>query len=237
MKYIASVSFGKDSLCMLLLLIERGEPIDEVVFYDTGMEFEAIYKIRDRVREELEEKGIEYTELKPEYPFEYTMFEREVKKRDGSKGKGYSWCGGRCRWGTSEKKRIIRKYIKRKYGKEYKEYVGIAYDEPERIKEDEKKIYPLYDLNITESMCLEYCRSKGYKWEEDGVDLYEVLDRVSCWCCSNKNLKELRNYWKYLPRYWKELKRLQSKTERPFRNNKERIEELEERFKKEDKKH
>ena len=43
MKYIASVSFGKDSLAMLLRLIEEGKPLDEVVFYDTGMEFECIY--------------------------------------------------------------------------------------------------------------------------------------------------------------------------------------------------
>lgn len=46
MKHIASVSFGKDSLAMLLLILEKNMPLDEVVFYDTGMEFEAIYKIR-----------------------------------------------------------------------------------------------------------------------------------------------------------------------------------------------
>ena len=46
-KYIASVSWGKDSLCMLLLLIEKQYPLDEVVFFDTGMEFRAIYHIRD----------------------------------------------------------------------------------------------------------------------------------------------------------------------------------------------
>ena len=42
MKYIASCSFGKDSLAMVLMLIERGLPLDEVAFYDTGMEFQAI---------------------------------------------------------------------------------------------------------------------------------------------------------------------------------------------------
>lgn len=41
---IASVSRGKDSLAMLHGLIERGMPLDEVVFYDTGMEFDAIYR-------------------------------------------------------------------------------------------------------------------------------------------------------------------------------------------------
>lgn len=35
MNYIASVSFGKDSLAMLLILLERRYPINEVVFYDT----------------------------------------------------------------------------------------------------------------------------------------------------------------------------------------------------------
>ena len=39
---IASVSWGKDSLAMLHLLIERGTPPDEVVFYDTGAEFNAM---------------------------------------------------------------------------------------------------------------------------------------------------------------------------------------------------
>lgn len=57
MKYIASVSFGKDSLCMLLKLIEKNAPLDEVVFYDAGMEFKAIYEARDRVLPILERHG------------------------------------------------------------------------------------------------------------------------------------------------------------------------------------
>lgn len=43
---------------MLLLLMEKGWPLDEVVFYDTGMEFRAIYDIRDRVLPLLAQKGI-----------------------------------------------------------------------------------------------------------------------------------------------------------------------------------
>lgn len=55
---------------------------------------------------------------------------------------------------------------------------------------------------MSEKQCLEYCYKKGYEWRENGVKLYDVLDRVSCWCCSNKNMKELRNYKKYLPEYF-----------------------------------
>ena len=40
---------------------------------------------------------------------------------------------------------------------------------------------------------------------ERGVRLYDVLDRVSCWCCRNKNLKELRAIHDNLPEYWERL--------------------------------
>ena len=83
---------------------------------------------------------------------------------------------------------------------------------------------------MTEKDCLQYCYDKGYFWEEDGIRLYDILDRVSCWCCSNKNLKELRNYYKYLPNYWNRIKEFQKKTERPFKNNKITIFELEEKY-------
>ena len=158
------------------------------------------------------------------------MFDKPVKHRNGTYSNGYSWCGGRCRWGTTEKNKTISKYLKKNYGEDYKEYVGIAYDEQNRIKNDEHKLYPLIDLNMTERDCLEFCYSQGYYWEEDEMRLYNVLDRVSCWCCANKNLKELRNYYKYLPKYWNKLKVFQKKTDRPFKNNKYTIFDLEKRF-------
>lgn len=68
MKYIASVSFGKDSLAMLLRLMEESWPLDAVVFYDTGMEFDCIYKIRDKIKPVLKERGVEYVELKSKIP-------------------------------------------------------------------------------------------------------------------------------------------------------------------------
>lgn len=235
MKYIASVSFGKDSLAMLLLILSRGEPLDEVIFYDTGMEFQAIYDIRDRIVPILKENGIKYTELKPKQSFEYTMFNKSVRHRNGTCSKGYSWCGGRCRWGTTEKNKSISKYLNQNYGNDYIEYIGIASDETERLHyENIHKSYPLIKWNMTEKDCLKYCYDKGYFWEEDGVRLYDILDRVSCWCCANKNLKELRNYYKYLPRYWNKLKDFQKRTSRPFKNNKQTIFELEDRFKNEE---
>ncbi len=204
MKYIASVSFGKDSLAMLLMLIEKKYKIDEVVFYDTGMEFKAIYDTRNKVKELLEKKGIKYTQLRPKEPFLYKMLEKEVHKRNGTIQYGYGICGGRCRWGTTEKNITITKYLKEQYGQDYREYIGIASDETRRIERErnEHKLMPLVEWKMTEKDCLEYCYNNGFCWEENGVRLYNILDRLSCWCCANKNKKELDNMRIYLPNYY-----------------------------------
>ena len=214
MRYIASCSFGKDSLAMVLMLIEKNYRLDEVVFYDTGMEFKAIYDIRDKIIPLLESKGIKYTELKPDYEFTYKMFEKPVNERGGGTHKGYSWCGGVCRWGTTDKLKLLWEYCKGAI-----QYVGIAADEPHRFNKakSENKILPLAKWGMTEADCLQYCYSKGFYWEENGVKLYDILDRVSCWCCANKNRKELKNIYKYMPEYWERLKELQSKTDRPMK--------------------
>ncbi len=68
-KYIASCSWGKDSTAMILKLIEEKEPLNEVIFYDTGMEFKAIYTVRDMIVPILGENNIKYTELYPDNLF------------------------------------------------------------------------------------------------------------------------------------------------------------------------
>lgn len=213
MYHIASCSFGKDSLAMILRLIEKNKPLDEVVFYDTGMEFEAIYKVRDKILPLLAKKGIKYTELKPDRPFMYDMLERPKIKRTGEKVCGDGWCGGACRWGTFAKQRALNKYCGNNYT-----YIGLAADEQRRLTSlEQHKHSPLAEWGMTEKDCLEYCYSKGYFWEENGIELYSILDRVSCWCCCNKNKKELYNIWRYLPQYWERLKELQSKIDRPMK--------------------
>lgn len=78
--------------------------------------------------------------------------------------------------------------------------------------------------------CLNYCYDKGYNWKEEEIELYDILTRVSCWCCKNKNISELRNYYNYMPKYWNRLKEFQSKLDQPMKN-KESVFQLEQRFK------
>lgn len=233
-RFVASVSFGKDSLAMLLRLLEEKWPLDEVVFYNTGMEFNAIYKIRDQVKKMLGEYQIQFTELKPDYDFEWKMFDKPVAERGGGTHYGYSWCGGRCRWGTRDKINAVSKYCKGTI-----QYIGIAADEAHRFEKEQRegKLLPLVHWGMTEDKCLTYCYDHGFDWVEDGgageVSLYYVLDRVSCWCCCNKNLKELKNIYLYMPEYWDRLRDLQAKTERPMKGVGKSVFDLEKRFAKE----
>ena len=223
-KYIASCSFGKDSLAMVLRLIEEKYPLDEVVFYDTGMEFQAIYNNKEKLSNILLDYNIKFTVLKDTKSFEFKAFEKEIHKRDGTIEYGYDWCGGVRRWETKCKTNIIKKYLKEVYlGQPIVEYIGVAFDEYQRLYKsrirrwDTAKIYPLVEWQMTEEDCLIYCREHGWNWEEDGVDLYNVLDRVSCWCCSNKNQKEIRNIIMYLPKYWERIKQYENRCGVPYK--------------------
>lgn len=220
MRYVANVSFGKDSLAMLLMLIEKGYPLDAVTFYDTGKEFQAIYNLRDKVKKLLEVHGIEFVELQPAKPFDYMMFEHKTKI-------GYGWCGGRCRWGTTYKVAALDKF-----GKGATVYIGVAADEATRLKKEygKMKLFPLADWGMTKQDCLDYCYSKGYCWDENGVELYDILDRVSCWCCRNKNLKELKGIYQHLPDYWQKLKDIQARLPQPMKGEGKGVFDLEKRF-------
>lgn len=218
--HIASCSFGKDSLCMVLMLLERNAPLDEVIFYDTGAEFQAIYNIKEKIEPILKDRNIPLVTLTPKEPFFYTMLEKPCYSPQKGHHNGYGWCGGVCRWGTTGKLQALDKYAEEK---DAVVYIGIAADEASRLYKERKpyKRFPLADWGITEKKCLEYCYSRGYNWiertKEGDIDLYAVLSRVSCWCCCNKNKKELYNIYKYLPEYWDKLLELQSKLDRPMK--------------------
>lgn len=49
--HAVSLSGGKDSTAMLLLMIECGMPIDAVLSADTGMEFPEMYEYLSKVDE------------------------------------------------------------------------------------------------------------------------------------------------------------------------------------------
>ncbi len=237
--YIASCSMGKDSLAMVLRLLDEGRPLDAVVYFETGADFESITRNANVLARVLKAHGVSFVRLRPKFGFFELMTEKEVHKRNGTIQCGYSFCGGVCRWGTTLKTNAIKKCYQTLNTQKIVEYVGIAADEPQRVGKatgatgaNVEKVYPLVEWGMTERDCLNFCRKRGWKWEENGIDLYAVFDRVSCWCCANKNLKELRGMYEHFPKYWKALKALQTACATPFRKG-TTLQELETRFERE----
>lgn len=237
--YIASCSMGKDSLAMVLRLLDEGKPLDAVVYFETGADFETISRNANILARLLKWHGIPLIVLHPKVAFFELMTEKEVHKRNGTIQRGYSFCGGVCRWGTTLKTDAIKKFYKTLNTQKIIEYVGIAADEPQRVGKaagatgaNVEKVYPLIEWGMTERDCLNFCWKRGWHWKENGIDLYTVFDRVSCWCCTNKNLKELRGMYEHFPRYWKALKMLQNICATPYRKG-TTFAELEARFERE----
>lgn len=218
--HAVSLSGGKDSTAMLLLMIERNMPIDMVLYADTGMEFPEMYDHIAKLDAYLyEQRGIHITVLRHPKGFEYLMFdEPKVKPRSienrirlGVPLYGNGWPGIRVRWCTGAlKTKLIDKEVKRLKGELGAiHYIGIAYDEAWRCKGER---YPLVEWGITEAQALQICYERGY----DFGGLYEIYNRASCWCCPFQRIGELRKLRKHHPELWANLMELDDRARTQF---------------------
>ena len=204
-----SLSGGKDSTCLALLMIERGLPIDAVIWADTGMEFPEMYDNIAKVDEYLfRERGLHITALRSPKSFEYMMFDEPKQKpsalenraRLGVPPYGNGWPGIKVRWCTGQlKTHLLQKEVNRLKGRHrLQQYVGIAADEAWRCK---GLHYPLVEWGITEAQALQICYDRGF----DFGGLYEIYHWASCWCCPFQRIGELRSLRRHHPELWARL--------------------------------
>nr|WP_321467335.1 phosphoadenosine phosphosulfate reductase family protein [uncultured Desulfobulbus sp.] len=226
MNNVISLSGGKDSTAMLHMMLDRGEQIHSAVFFDTGWEFPEMVKHIDLVEQKT---GLKVVRLEPEEPFDYWMYEWEMKKKQAG-NVGYGWPNHLNRWCTGLKTRQLDKRIKQIENAVV--CVGIAADELHRVKSGNKR-YPLIEYGVTEEQALEYCRKLGYTWG----GLYDIFNRVSCWCCPLQSLPDLRSLRKYRPELWSQLLKMDTDIPTPNRgfNGYKTVADLEHRFSTEDK--
>ena len=236
MKYIASCSFGKDSLAMLIKIKELGLPLDEVIYCDIRFDNEPcsgemplMKEFIPKAEKILKEKfDIEVKHLTYKRTFVEQFY--TIKQRGNHKGDNYgfpyvigAWCNSRL------KIEPINNYLRQFKDEEVIQYVGIAYDEPKRYERlnHNTHIAPLYDLKITEEEALQICKEHNLL-----SPIYETSFRGGCWFCPKQGLKQLKNLYKNYPELFNKLKEMEKDSFNTFRVNKT-LNELEERFKKE----
>ena len=235
--HVVSFSGGKDSTAMLLRMIEEKMPVDIILYCDTGLEFP---EMDDHIKKVEEYIGRPIVRLKSEKDFIYWLkdysYVLESDKVPGHNpgdiviGKG--WPTRKIRWCTRILKTdVINAYL-RNLRKDYDliQYVGIASDEPGRVADLN---YPLVDWGMSEADCLSYCYERGFDWG----GLYEIWDRVSCWCCPLQSLKSLRKLRVHRPELWELLKEMDRQTQHTLQPNfkfDQSLIDIERRFKVED---
>jgi 3'-phosphoadenosine 5'-phosphosulfate sulfotransferase (PAPS reductase)/FAD synthetase len=191
-RQVVSLSGGKDSTAMLLMMLERGERVDEAVMFDGGWEFPEMYEHIDKLRREVD---VPITVVKPPHPLEWYMTNYRVTsgKRKGMYGLGFP--RPFARWCTRIKRDVMRHYL---CGGELV-CIGIAADEDRPLEEDKR--YPLIEWGVTERQALEYCLARGFTWG----GLYDHMSRVSCWCCPLQSLDSSRALRRTHPELWQRL--------------------------------
>src|SRR2546428_1421345 len=155
-KYILSYGGGVNTTALMLLLVRRKMPLDEAVFADTGAELPETYRNIRLARRYLAKRDIPLKVVKSNNG---TLFDTCKKRRVIP---SQLW-----RWSTRDYKITpIRAYY-RSLNSHIYEYLGIAYDEVERMKASSDpnvtSYFPLIDEKMTREDCIRMIRSEGLR--------------------------------------------------------------------------
>lgn len=230
MRYIASCSFGKDSLAMLIKIKELGMPLDEVIYVDIRFdenisgETPEMASFIEKAEKILKEKfDIKVKHLKG-VTFKEQFY--KVKQRGKHIGDNYGFPYAIGSWCNSYLKLTPLKEYFKNIKEPVIQYVGIAYDEPkryERLNHETHKA-PLYDLKITEKEAMEICE------KYDLVSpIYKTSVRGGCWFCPKQRIGQLKWLYQEHNDLWNILKNMEKDSFNTFRPN-TTLEELEGRF-------
>ena len=166
--YIASCSFGKDSLATILLALEHNEPLDRAVFCEVMFDHERdlsgelpehIEWVHNVAIPKLESWGVPVYVVRSK--LDYVGLCKRVLKKGNKAGQMYGVQSARFCYANSELKIApIRAYYRDNFkGQKIVQYVGIAADEVERLKrlEGTNKVSLLAKYHCTETRAMLLC--------------------------------------------------------------------------------
>lgn len=169
MKYIASCSFGKDSIATILLAREHNEPLDEIVYCEVMFDKDISGELpehRDFIYNKaipiFESWGYKATVLKSEKNYMDCFHHVATKGKRIGRKLGFPM-SGKCLINKDCKLKPIKEYWKSQQ-KEVVQYIGIAADEPkrlDRIADTENKVSLLEKYGYTEEMAKQKCIEYG----------------------------------------------------------------------------
>lgn len=220
--YIASCSFGKDSIATILLALENGEPLDRVVFAEVMFDHsrgisgelpEHIEWVYSTAIPKLEAMGVKVDVVRGVKDYCW-YFSHTIGKEGSNFGKIYGFpLGGMCAIQRDCKERVVKKYYRKwlEKNEQIVQYVGIAADEKTRLAGLDGREYGariikrslLDKYNYTEAMARQ-------KAEEYGLlsPIYSTGSRNGCWFCPNASIKQFGRFRKAHPDLWAELVQL-----------------------------
>lgn len=204
MKYIASISGGQDSTAMTVRLLELGEPVDYIVFLDTGNEFPQMYAYLAKLDEWLRRKyGIGISRLSSGKTLEDLVFSPfRIGDRKGQiRGMPYASSMSYCT--RDLKKNVAARFSKAVGGATL--YIGYVYHEQNRMHEQPEPYiehrYPLIEWGWNEPDVNLYLREMGLY-----NTLYDHFLRTGCMFCPKQSVDSWYALYANFPERWDEAK-------------------------------
>lgn len=197
-RFIASCSFGKDSLATVILAHEHKEPLDEIIYCEVMFDKEISGEVpehRDFIYNtaipKLETWGYKVTVIRGEVTYLDSFNHILVRGKSEGMKRGFpSFIG--CSINRDCKTRPIERYWKQQKGVDVTQYIGIAADEPKRLErlEGTNRVSLLAKYGYTEEMAQKLCEAHGLL-----SPIYEFARRNGCWFCPNAGPAELRHLY------------------------------------------
>jgi 3'-phosphoadenosine 5'-phosphosulfate sulfotransferase (PAPS reductase)/FAD synthetase len=239
MQYIASLSYGKDSMAMLEVIKRYNMPMDRIVHVEImatdtiPADLPPMMKFKAKADKIIKDRyGIEVENFRLEHNFQECFYMKRGRTGRKSKfaGKLYGWPMVRGQWCLQQLKLPALMTAAKQSSGSVIEYIGIAADEPKRFHNlSERKRSPLVEHGITEAECRQICE------ELDLLSpIYNQTTRGGCWFCHNQSVGQLRLLRKQYPEYWALMLKWDKDSPVTFKADGHTVHDFDERFQMED---